>query len=782
MSVTTYHRSKNPSVDDTYESLKGVGFWEYDADSKHYSGTPESCVLRGIDFVSPGKAYLSAEWWRGVHYSDRKRLEKNIDQLLSSKAHQISVRYRIRSSLVRWRWILTRASVVEYSEFDKPSLIRGVDVDVTEIYEEKVENRRLQEEAERADIALESADQGLWHVDFKLGIRIENDTWKTMRGHSVDSTYRSAKDWINDVHPDDLDQVINDEKIYKEHSDVIDQTYRQRHASGKWQWIWSRGKVIERDSNNRPLVMIGTDTDITRIKDAETRYERLSNTLEVAVQTAGMGIWEWAVNSQVNIWNQRTQEIFGLQTPSDEVAHETFISLVHPEDRANVESRLNNWISDRKDIDLNYRIVHPQKGIRFIKAKASFHQTIGEAERYVGIVWDITDTVHAEQERVNLVENLNHARRLQSLGELTGGIAHDVNNLLAIISGNAELLSYASHVDSRCLEAIMSASHRGAELTQSLLAFSRKQTLQPTSVDPDALIKSLSSMLGSTLGPKVTVTTDIETDLWHCEADLGQLENSLINLIVNARDAMPQGGVVNIVACNAVLDHSFVSLTQNSVPGEFVKFSVIDAGVGMTREVLHKSIDPFFTTKTAGEGHGLGLSMVFGFVKQSNGHMTIDSVEGQGTSINLFLPRHSEVAEHIKRRIGDPDVLSKGRGQSILIVEDEPSVQDMLKNLVQLLSYRVTCVSSATDALRILEENTESFDLIVSDIVLAGGMNGLEMGEEISKIYPGTPVLYISGYAQDALRQQGTSSLEFDVLQKPFTVEKLATSIAQHLA
>lgn len=781
MSAIKSDPSDSLCVDNPGYSINGVGTWQYDIPSEQYRGTSESFALRGIREATVNR-YTASEWWQGIHYTDRKRLEQTMDYLVRSAVQQISARYRFWVNKTQWRWILTRASIAERDDQGNPLIICGVDIDVTEIHEEQYEIKRLREQAERTDIALASAAQGLWHVDLRLGIRTENDTWRTMRGYPADSSYCSDEQWRSDIHPEDIGQFIEEDYSKCNSSDVVDQTYRQRHASGNWQWIWSRGKVVERDSNNRPLVLIGTDTDITRIKEAEIRLERLSNTLEIAVQTAGMGVWEWTANSQVNTWDRNTFDIFGVKAESKPVPHETFMALVHPADRADVEAKLNKRVAERKDVDLSYRIVNPKKGIRFINAKASCHETVGEAARYVGIVWDVTDKVNADQERVSLVENLSHARRLQSLGELTGGIAHDVNNLLAIISGNAELLSHSLQGENQSLKAIVAASFRGAELTQSLLAFSRKQSLTPVSVALDELVSNLNVMLSSTIGPKVTIETSIGPGIWQCEADPGQLENALINLMVNARDAMPKGGVIKVGLENVWLDEAFVSLTQNSLPGEFVKLSVVDVGHGMSKQVLDKAIDPFFTTKAAGEGHGLGLSMVFGFIKQSNGHVIIESQECDGTCVCLYLPRFSGDLPDLHTQNDDNEGLPRGSGQSILIVEDELPVQEMLIKLVEYLGYTATGVGSASGALQLLNRENSAVELIVSDIVLSGGMNGLELGLEIANRFPAVPVLYISGYAEDILRGKGVNDKEVEVLQKPFTVEKLAVGIAQRLS
>ena len=530
------------------------------------------------------------------------------------------------------------------------------------------------------------------------------------------------------------------------------------------------------------MLITGADTDITEIKHAETRYERLSSTLDIAMKAAGMGVWEWTLNASVNVWDQRTREIFGIDINSELVSHANFLNMVHPDDRAELDKKMQACVAKLDDISLEYRIINPHKGIRHIKSNASYHSSAHESTRYVGIVWDITEVIVAKQERSSLAETLSHGQRLQSIGELTGGIAHDFNNLLAIISGNAELLMKThTNQESSNLSAIMSASQQGAELTRSLLAFARKQALRPASIDMGAVLRKLSSMLDRTLASTISIGTQVSRDLWQCEADCAQVENALLNLIVNARDAMPKGGSIIIRAENQMLDENFASLANDVLPGEYVTVSVSDTGTGMSSDVLKKSIDPFFTTKAIGDGNGMGLSMVFGFIKQSKGHMTIDSEQNKGTTVSLYFPR---VEGKINNPVDDqhvPASLPMGNGETILLVEDDLSVQQMISQLLGYLGYETNCVVSGDAALTQLHKNEENIGLVITDIVLSKGMNGFELGQEIVVQFPDVNIVYISAYAEDALNRQFTGLKRPDVLEKPFSIEKLANHIAKQL-
>lgn len=772
----------NSAINRLSSSVSGVCEWSYDTNTKLYYGSVECCQLREITSNTDYHSFTASLWLQEIHQEDRRRLESELQSLYSGEIENLSIRYRTRDKINGWKWILTRATVSAYNFDKKPETVYGVDIDITELYEDHRDNKLLREEAKRSEIALASAQQGLWHVDFRRNIRTESDTWRTMRGYPADSNYGPCNGWHADIHPDDIDRVIN--QIYisaLETHDDIDYTYRQRHANGEWRWIWSRGKIIERDSRNQPLVLIGTDTDITHIKESETTLKKLSNTLEIAIQAAGMGVWEWTLNSKVNIWDRRTQEIFGTHSDSKYVSSDRFMELLHPDDREEFTKTSLSAVQEGRDIIVDYRINHPQKGIRYIKAKAQCLMEDGESTRYVGFVWDITDMIHAEQERSALAEKLSHAQRLQSIGELTGGVAHDFNNLLAVITGNAELLSMTSSGQSKYLNAILSASQRGAELTRGLLAFSRKQALKPTSIDLRELIGDVTNMLDRTLGSTISINITIADNLWCCEADPTQLENALINLIVNARDAMPEGGSISIGTENIVIDSAFASLAPDVIPGDFVKLSISDSGIGMPKAILSKSIDPFFTTKASGDGHGLGLSMVFGFIKQSNGHLTIDSVLSKGTVVSLYLPRNSGIIQQPINEKSVPGYLPTGHGETILLVEDDKSVQEMINKSLEFLGYKTVCVNSGAEALRKIAQLGSDIDLVVSDIVLSKGMNGFELGHIVATQYPGTRMVYISGYAQGALKKQSDQFQNVEILEKPFSVDKLATHIAMEL-
>jgi signal transduction histidine kinase/ActR/RegA family two-component response regulator len=384
----------------------------------------------------------------------------------------------------------------------------------------------------------------------------------------------------------------------------------------------------------------------------------------------------------------------------------------------------------------------------------------------------------SERARAELVSSLTHAQRLQAIGQLTGGVAHDFNNLLGVIQGNAELLSREMTPDNSSLTAILAATHRGSELTKALLAFSRKQPLRPTSVDVNAILANLKLFINRTLENTVTTKVGSDPELWHCEADAGRLENALLNLLLNARDAMPDGGVLTIEASNALLDAAYAAKHLDVVPGEYVMISVTDTGAGMKKPILEKAFDPFFTTKPVGQGSGLGLSTVFGFAKQSGGEISIDSKDGHGTTVRLFLPRtlNPVAPPHDIVPVGAPPQ----EARYIIVVEDDPAMRQLIELSLKWSGYRVRAFCDGPSMLAALLPN-EPAHLLVTDVMLPCSMNGAEVAIAATKLYPDIEVLYISGYSKDAIMHEGKLDDGVDLLSKPFSLKALIDRVQYHL-
>jgi two-component system NtrC family sensor kinase len=394
-----------------------------------------------------------------------------------------------------------------------------------------------------------------------------------------------------------------------------------------------------------------------------------------------------------------------------------------------------------------------------------------------------------ETVRREATENtLRQSQRMDAVGRLTGGIAHDFNNLLTAILGNLDLalrrLSGENERVHRSLTSAREASQRAATLVQRLLSFSRQHPLEIRAVDINRLVSGMSELLRRTIGETIVVETVLAGGLWKAAIDPNQLENALLNLAVNARDAMPEGGRLTVETANCHLDDHYVALAGGDVaPGQYVMVAITDTGTGMEKAVIERAFEPFFTTKPTGVGTGLGLSMVYGFVKQSGGHVRIYSEVGEGTTIKLYVPRlqaSAGVPEWPSAQPLEPPAPEDGARATILLVEDDPEVNRFATEALQDYGYRVITVGDGPTALQRLQEEP-NVDLLFTDVVLPGGMNGRQLADEVLRLRPAIKVLFATGYTRNAIIHQGRLDPDVELLSKPFTSDLLARKIAELL-
>lgn len=392
----------------------------------------------------------------------------------------------------------------------------------------------------------------------------------------------------------------------------------------------------------------------------------------------------------------------------------------------------------------------------------------------VGQIEDITDRIQQE-------EQLRQAQKMEAVGQLTGGIAHDFNNVMTTILGSAELLERSAEQNAKSAqfgEAIFRAVERGASLTQRLLAFSRQQALSPTTIKLPVLVDGLTDLLQRTLGETIEICVEHSPDPWTALVDIDQLENAIINLVINARDAMPEGGVLDVETANITLDAAYEAIHVDVAPGDYAVLSVSDSGVGIPDEELGKAFDPFFTTKEVGKGSGLGLSMAFGFVKQSNGHITIYSEVGEGTTVRIYLPR-ADGAQPVSAPQEQLEVV-RGGSERILVVEDDDDVRTVPVEVLKKHGYDIYEAVDGSSALAAIKKYGP-FDLLFTDVVLPGGMNGVGIWDEARKTQPKMKVLFTSGYTKNAIVHNGVLDPGRELLGKPYRVDALLMKVREVL-
>jgi signal transduction histidine kinase/ActR/RegA family two-component response regulator len=406
-----------------------------------------------------------------------------------------------------------------------------------------------------------------------------------------------------------------------------------------------------------------------------------------------------------------------------------------------------------------------------------------------GVIYAIGRDVTAEKEAADALrrteDQLRQAQKMEAVGQLTGGIAHDFNNMLAIIVGSLDMLRLRLRGDGpaspymRLVEGALEGANRASTLTQRLLAFSRQQALSPESVDANKLVSSMSELLRRTLTENIHLETVLAGGLWRTHVDPHQLESAIVNLCVNARDAMPEGGNLTIETANAHLDEAYEREHVGVPAGQYVLVAVTDTGTGMSADVVAKAFDPFFSTKPTGKGTGLGLAMVYGFLRQSGGHVKIYSEPGQGTCVKIYLPRHVGSAATDTAAPDGVEALPGASGrETVLVVEDDPGVRVVSAEGLRVLNYRVLEADSAAAALRLLADNDVM--LLFTDVVMPE-MSGAKLAEQARRLRPGIKVLFTTGYTRNAIVHNGVLDAGVHVLSKPFTLEQLARKIAEVL-
>jgi signal transduction histidine kinase len=400
---------------------------------------------------------------------------------------------------------------------------------------------------------------------------------------------------------------------------------------------------------------------------------------------------------------------------------------------------------------------------------------ISDGKRYfAGIITDLTDRKRVEEALLDSERKLAQSQRLEAVGQLTGGIAHDFNNLLTVIMGNLELIEMRiENADIlRMLRDAQDAAELGAKLTTRLLAFARRSHLEPELIDVNELVLNVTSMLRRALGEHISLSTVLAHGIWHVKVDPPQAESSLVNLAINSRDAMPMGGKIVVETKNVQMDEVRRGDNVELARGDYVQISISDTGMGMPAEVKERAFEPFFTTKTRGHGTGLGLSMVYGFAKQSGGHITIYSELGHGTTINIYLPRMSGDVTKVENVDVEPEQAKNER--IVLVAEDDDAVRNLTVSRLKSLGYKVYEASDGPRAIKLLEDGLK-IDLLFSDLVMPGGLSGREVAKRAVEIDPHILVLLTSGYAEDLIRGEDLGNLK--LLRKPYRLADLRQAL-----
>jgi two-component system, cell cycle sensor histidine kinase and response regulator CckA len=526
-------------------------------------------------------------------------------------------------------------------------------------------------------------------------------------------------------------------------------------------------------------------TDVTERKREEARTRELLERLaKIARQVPGL-VFQYQLRADggscMPYASERIREIFRVSPEDVREDSSKLFEILHPDDHASVRDAIGRSAATLEAWQQEYRVRFADDDVRWLFVSALPERQADGSTLWHGFITDVTEHKRAEQARAKLEEQLQQAQKMESIGQLAGGVAHDFNNLLTTVGAFVELAQEELPPEAQVrdyLEGVLAATARGAALTQQLLAFARKKIVQPQEADLNAIIGRMAQMIGRLVGEHIEFALELSARLGSVKVDVGSMEQVIMNLIVNARDAMPNGGKLTLQTQNVVFDARETALHPDIAAGAYVLLAVTDTGTGMSSDVKARLFEPFFTTKPPGAGTGLGLAMCHGLVKQAGGTISVHSELDVGTTFYVYLPRQLEAPLPLKHEAATTTI-STGH-ETVLLVEDEPMILRVARAALERRGYRVLCANDGLEALELVHATPEPIALLVTDVVMPK-LGGSELAARLSQLRPGIKVLYTSGYAENALATQGVLPARVNFIQKPYALATLSQRVREVL-
>lgn len=695
-------------------------------------------------------------WFDLVHPADQPRIKLSHDAARAGTDEGWVDEYRMRRGDGSYVTVLDRARF-----FRRPdgTVARSISTltDVSEL--RRVELMFSQTAAAAQDV--------IYSHDIEAGILWLNDALKNRYGHDPSLVSRHPAAWVDMIAPADRPGYLHlREQALQGDATRYEIRYRLQGAAGGLYSVIDRAQIT-RDEARRPIRIVGSIVDVTALHEEEER-------LHAVVEVAANAVYEYDVAAGTFRYSDGMARTFGHDWSDPQPALSKWDPVVHPEDRDRARDDFLQFVAgSERYARLEYRFARADGSYARVRERMiALRDEAGQALQVIGGIEDVTQEYDAQ-------DRLRQSQKLEAIGKLTGGVAHDFNNLLTVILGSADLLENDATLGSAQRDLahnVAMAARRGADLTGGLLAFARQQPLTPRPLDIAAVFAEMDSLLRRTLPAGITLDTVMTPELWLVEADPTHLNAALLNLCVNAADAMPEGGRITIESRPWVIDDSYRMTDPEARPGEFLRIDVTDTGHGMSSDVLARAFDPFFTTKPLGKGSGLGLSMVWGFAKQSGGHARIYSELNIGTTVSLFLPRS-------KSQLAAPPpvaaaTVALGQGQHVLVVEDDPQLRRFVAAMVERLGYRASSAETGEAALALLRTRPE-IQLLFTDVVMPGTLSGRELAEQALREFPGLRVLFSSGYSENAIIHNGRLDEGVQFLAKPYQLRDLAEKLQE---
>ncbi|WP_414705549.1 PAS domain-containing protein [Pseudomonas sp.] len=755
---------------------------------------------------------MTGEWWIAqIHPEDRRRILTSIHHVIDGTQTGWSDEYRFRRGDGTYAQVLDRGHVIR--DVDGVALrMIGAMLDLTPIRDTEA---ALRQSEERFRTILETVEAAFAIVQVKFDSNDNPVDYRFVEANPAferESGVNLRGKWVTEFAPD-LEQFWFD--TYGRVARTRVPASFESYAKAFKRWFDVRAVPVGDPAECQIAIIFN---DVTDRRDAEERLrqseaiaranvERVQLALEAG---AIFGTWHWDLPSDSFTVDEAFARAFGLDPVlgHEGLSLEQVIATVHPEDRIGLMKAIDEVIGRGGAYAHQYRVRRADGKYYWIEANGRVDVSEeGIPLSFPGVLIDVEERRSVEAQRdlataalralnetleqrvaertaalMQTEEKLRQSQKMEAVGQLTGGLAHDFNNLLAGISGSLELLGSRmaqgrlTEVD-RYLVTAQGATKRAAALTHRLLAFSRRQTLDPRPTEVNALVEGMTELIQRTVGPSIRVLTVSSPDRCIALVDASQLENALLNLCINSRDAMQDGGCITIETSHLLVEAADAALLDVT-EGEYLMLSVTDTGTGMPASVIAKAFDPFFTTKPIGQGTGLGLSMIYGFAIQSGGQVRIASTVGQGSTLSMYLPRHQGAASFNEATETAATAAHESVGETILVVDDEPTVRELVTEVLRDLGYTVIEAADSASGLNLLRSNMQ-IDMLVSDVGLPGGMNGRQMADAARVFRPGLKTLFITGYAESAAIGAGQLEPGMHVLTKPFAIETLAARVRE---